>query len=204
MSGRFQWQDVRTEYRGMLPTPRGDELRWLVNRERVRDSATGQIFTRAVMRSPGVVVIAPVLGDQRIALVRQYRYPVDAELWELPAGTLAGREENGRVVLLETPAACAARELTEETGFEAAALTLLAEWYAMPGGNDQRVYLFQATGLARRGQRLEEGEIIEEVRPFSAVELAAMIARGDIRDAKTLAGLLHILGRRPEGVRLAP
>jgi hypothetical protein len=74
----------------------------------------------------------------------------------------------------------------------------------MPGGNDQRVYLFVATGLARRAQHLDEGELIEEVRGFAAAELTEMIARGEIRDAKTLAGLLHVLGRRPGGVRLCP
>src|SRR5688500_15535117 len=108
----------------------------------MRDTVTGATFTRAIMRSPGVCVMAPVLDDERILLVRQYRYPIADELWELPAGTLAAREEGGRLIALETPAACAARELMEETGYEAARLAQLAEWYAMPGGNDLRVYLF--------------------------------------------------------------
>jgi ADP-ribose pyrophosphatase len=200
--GRIEWRDATTEYRGVLATRNGEELRWLVNRERMRDTVTGKTFTRAIMRSPGVCVMAPVLDDDRIMLVRQYRYPVADELWELPAGTLAAREEAGRVVALETPEACAARELVEETGYEAAHLARLAEWYAMPGGNDQRVYLFVATGLAPRAQHLDDGELIDEVRGFAAAELTEMIARGEIRDAKTLAGLLHVLGRRPGGVRL--
>jgi ADP-ribose pyrophosphatase len=202
--GRIEWRDVTTEYRDVLATRNGEELRWLVNRERMRDTVTGATFTRAIMRSPGVCVMAPVLDDERVVLVRQYRYPVGDELWELPAGTLAARDEGGRVITLETPEACAARELVEETGYEAAHLARLAEWYAMPGGNDLRVYLFLATGLVRRAQRLDEGELIEEVRAFSAAELTGMIARGEIRDAKTLAGLLHVLGRRPAGVRLSP
>ncbi len=204
MSGRFEWREVTTEYRDVLTTPHGDELRWMVNRERMRDTTTGETITRAIMRSPGVAVIVPVLPDDRIVLVRQYRYPIGGELWELPAGTLGARAEGGRVVPLETPETCAARELTEETGYEAGALVRLAEWYAMPGGNDQRVYLFVATGLSRREQRLDDGEFIEEVRAFAAGELTEMIARGDIRDAKTLAGLFHVLGRRPGGVRIAP
>jgi ADP-ribose pyrophosphatase len=204
MSGRFEWREVTTEYRDVLTTPHGDELRWMVNRERMRDTTTGKMITRAIMRSPGVCVIVPSLPDGRIMLVRQYRYPIGGELWELPAGTLGAREEGGRVIPLETPETCAARELTEETGYEAAELTKLAEWYAMPGGNDQRVYLFVAIGLRRREQRLDDGEFIEEVRAFAAHELTQMIARGEIRDAKTLAGLLHVLGRRPGGVRLYP
>jgi ADP-ribose pyrophosphatase len=201
---RFQWREVTTEYRDVLATPHGDELRWLVNRESLHDTATGAIITRSVMRSPGVCVMAPVLPDGRIVLVRQFRHPVGAELWELPAGTLDAREDNGRVVPTETPESCAARELAEETGYEAGALAKLAEWYAMPGGNDLRVHLFVATDLRRGQQRLDEGELIEEVRPFAPDELTAMIARGDIRDAKTLVSLLHVLGRRPGGVHIAP
>ena len=202
MSGRFEWSEVTTEYRDVLASPRGDELRWLVNRERMRDRLTGQTVTRLIMRSPGVCVMVPILPDDRIVMVRQYRFAVGGELWELPAGTLAAREEGGRAVPSETPEACAARELGEETGYEAAELTRIAEWYAMPGGNDQRVYLFTATGLVPRQQCLDDGEVIEEVRAFTAAELEAMIARGEIRDAKTLAGLLHALGRRPSGIRL--
>jgi ADP-ribose pyrophosphatase len=202
MSGRFEWHDVTTEYRDVLSSPHGDELRWLVNRERMRDTVTGVTITRSIMRSPGVCVMVPILPDDRILLVRQYRFPVGGELWELPAGTVAGREEHGRAVPTETPEACAARELVEETGYEAAEVTRIAEWYAMPGGNDLRVYLFIARGLVARAQRLDEGEVIEEVRAFSALDLTAMIARGEIQDAKTLAGLLHTLGRRPGGIHL--
>jgi ADP-ribose pyrophosphatase len=202
MSGRFEWHEVTTEYRDVLSSPHGDELRWLVNRERMRDTVTGAMVTRSIMRSPGVCVMVPILPDDRILLVRQYRFPVGGELWELPAGTLEGREEGGRAVPSETPEACAARELVEETGYEAGELVRIAEWYAMPGGNDLRVYLFAARGLVRRAQRLDDGEIIVEVRAFSAPELEAMIARAEIQDAKTLAGLLHSLGRRPSGIRL--
>jgi hypothetical protein len=54
MSGRFEWREVTTEYRDVLSSPRGDELRWLVNRERMRDTVTGATVTRSIMRSPGV------------------------------------------------------------------------------------------------------------------------------------------------------
>jgi ADP-ribose pyrophosphatase len=200
---RFQWREVTTEYRDVLSSPRGDELRWLVNRERIHDTATGRTLTRSIIRHPGVCVIAPILADERIVLVRQYRYPVGAELWELPAGTLGAREDGGRVRATETPEAAAARELLEETGYEAGRLEKMAEWHAMPGGNDQRVHLFFARELVRRGQALDEGEAIDEVRAFAPEDLEAMIARGEICDAKTLCGLFHALARRPASVRIA-
>src|SRR5262245_25841508 len=120
MSARFTWLEVKTEFRDVLASAHGEELRWLVNRETIRDTATGQTVTRAIIRHPGICVMVPFLAEDRIVLIRQYRYPVDGDLWELPAGTLSGREGRGRVTAAETPAACAARELREETGYDAA------------------------------------------------------------------------------------
>jgi ADP-ribose pyrophosphatase len=159
--------------------------------------------TRSIIRHPGVAVMVPVLDDGRILLVRQFRYPIGAELWELPAGTLAAREDGGRAVATESPEAAAARELVEETGYEAGRIEKVAEWHAMPGGNDLRVHLFVMRDLARRAQALDRGEVIDEVRPFAPAALEAMIARGDVRDAKTLVGLFLVLARRPGGVRIA-
>ena len=68
--GRIEWREVTTEYRGVLATRDGEELRWLVNRERMRDTVTGETFTRAIMRSPGVCVMVPVLDDDRITPLR--------------------------------------------------------------------------------------------------------------------------------------
>ena len=122
----------------------------------------------------------------------------------MPAGTLDAREENGRVAPTETPEAVPRAMLAEETGYAAGALAKIAEWYAMPGGNDLRVHLFVATDLRRGQQHLDDGELIEEVRPLRRTSCTVMVARGDIRDAKTLVSILHVLGRRPEGVRIAP
>ncbi len=134
MSDRFEWREVSTQYRDVLVSARGAELRWVVNLERIHDRVTGETLTRSIIRHPGVCVMVPILADGRILLVRQFRYPIGAELWELPAGTLNAREEAGRVIATETPEAAAARELLEETGYEAARLENVAEWHAMPGG----------------------------------------------------------------------
>jgi len=202
MTRRFEWLAVETWYRDVRTSPRGDELRLLVNRETIRDAATGEVRTRSIFRHPGICVMVPFVAEDRILLVRQYRHSIDAELWELPAGTISCREETGRVIPTETPVACAARELLEETGYEATELTKVAECHAMPGGSDELVHVFVARGLIRRQQALDVGEVIEEVRAFSSAELESMIARGEIHDAKTLVGLLHALGRRPGGVRI--
>ena len=154
--------------------------------------------------SGGMAIALDALGETYMQLAAEHG--IDPGLMHrvavMAAGTLDAREENGRVVPTETPEACARRELAEETGYEAGALAKVAEWYAMPGGNDLRVHLFVATDLRRGQQRLDEGELIDEVRPFAPDELIAMVARGDIRDAKTLVSILHVLGRRREGVRI--
>src|SRR5262249_29925976 len=103
MSDQFVWQEVETKYRETRKTKHGEELRWLVNREKILNKATGRIAARGAIRHPGVCVIAPFVDDDHIALMRQYRYVADGELWELPAGTPNGREENQRMIATETP-----------------------------------------------------------------------------------------------------
>src|SRR5215813_6711454 len=201
MSDQFEWQEVETEYRETRKTKHGEELRWLVNREKILNKATGKTTTRGTIRHPGICVIAPFVDGDHIALMRQYRYAADDELWELPAGTLNGREENQRMIATETPEACAERELSEETGYEADVMEKVCECYAMPGSSDEVIHVFFARGLKRHEQSLDEDEIINEIRAFSLSELDEMIERGEIRDAKTLVGLFYALRRRPYGGR---
>jgi ADP-ribose pyrophosphatase len=202
MSDQFEWQEVETEYRETRRTKHGEELRWLVNREKILNMATGKTTTRGTIRHPGICVIAPFVDDDHITLMRQYRYAADRELWELPAGTLNGREVNQRMIPTETPEECAARELSEETGYEAEAMEKVCECYAMPGASDEIIHVFFARGLKRHEQSLDDDEIINEIRAFSLDALERMIARGEIRDAKTLVGLFYALSQRPGGLQI--
>src|SRR5262245_55531760 len=149
MGNQFELLEVKTVYRETRQTKHGEELRWLVNREKILNKATGKTTTRGMIRHPGICVIAPFVDDDHIALMRQYRYAAEGELWELPAGTLNGREENQRMIATETPEACAARELSEETGYEAEALEKVCECYAMPGSSGEVLRLFFARELNR-------------------------------------------------------
>ncbi len=196
MDMEFEWIDEKVEFREIRDSKHGDELRWLVNRETVRNRQTGQTVTRATLRHPGICVMVPIAGDGRILLMRQYRYAVDQALWELPAGTLEGREDDGRMVAVETPEECARRELLEETGYEASKIEKAGECYAMPGMSDELIHVFFASDLIEREQSLDIGEVIYEIRPFSIDELKRMIATGEIRDAKTLIGLFLAFSAR--------
>jgi ADP-ribose pyrophosphatase len=196
MTPHFKWIDVTTEYREARPSKHGEELRWIVTRETILNTATGETVVRGTIRHPGICVIVPFVDDDRILLMHQYRYAADEQLWELPAGLLQGRLEGTRVVPAETPEACAARELLEETGYRAGQLERVCECYAMPGSSDQRIYVFLARQLVQGEQSLDIGEVIEEVRPHHVSDIDRMIERAEIRDAKTLIGLFYAR-RRP-------
>jgi ADP-ribose pyrophosphatase len=133
-----------------------------------------------VVRQPGSVATLPVHEDGRVVLVRQYRYPVDARVWELPAG----RRDAG-----ERPEDGAGRELEEEVGLRARALEPLLVFWTTPGFCDEVMHLFRATGLEPVPPRPDEDEDIEVAR-FTLAEARAMMTRGEIREAKTVVALL--------------
>jgi ADP-ribose pyrophosphatase len=144
---------------------------------------------REVVRHRGSVAALPVLDDGRIVLVRQYRHAVAQHVWELPAGRL----DPG-----EPPEIGARRELEEEVGLRAGVLERLLVFYTTPGFCDEVMHLYRATRLAEVPARPEHDERLE-VRTLSLEEARAMIARGEIREGKTLVALLLEGERRRAG-----
>lgn len=133
-----------------------------------------------VLRHPGAVAVVPFLDETTILMVHQYRHALGDYIWEIPAGTIDAGEE---------PLACAGRELIEETGFRGSHFTRLGEIYTAPGYSDERLHLFMAYDLKPDVQSLEPDEVLH-VKQTSFADALAMIDSGDIRDAKTIAGLL--------------
>lgn len=150
------------------------ERRWLVRRD-------GGTEARELVVHPGSVVILPILDDGRIVMIRNVRFSVERTLWELPAGT---RDPNEPVL------SCAARELEEETGYRAAGLVPLLEFYPAPGLSNERMHAFVATGLTAVAQQLDPTEQID-VCPLEQVEVLRMLRAGEIEDAKSIAVLLY-------------
>lgn len=144
----------------------------------------GLTADREVVVHPGSVVVLPHLDDGRIVLVRQFRYAVGKSLWELVAG---GLEAN------ETPLEAAGRELREETGYEAGSLRPLFSFYPTPGFVSERMHLVEASDLVRSRASPDADERIRVGR-FTREHLLNMLRQHRIEDAKTLVGLLWLLG----------
>jgi len=161
------------------------------------ERADGRRARREVAGHPGAVAVVALDPEGRVLLVRQYRHPAGRVLLEIPAGTLDRDPATGAT---EDPDDAARRELEEETGYRAATWERLADFWTAPGFATERMFLYLATDLAAAGEgRLgpDEDEELEVVRlPWR--EAVAAAERGEVRDAKSLVGLLW-LARRMEG-----
>jgi len=147
--------------------------------------ASGRETTREVVERGDAVVIVPFDAQGRVLLIRQYRYAVGRSLLEVPAGVL----KEG-----ETPEDCARRELQEETGFLARSLERRGGFYSAPGFCTEYLHLFVARDLVPSRLYAEDTSDITVV-PVAASEIPHLIASGQIQDAKSVAGLLRVLGR---------
>ena len=162
-------------------------------RDEVRHES-GYDSVREVVQHDGGAVVAAVFPDLDVLLIRQFRYPIQDTIYELPAGKLNPGED---------PAACASRELIEETGWRASELQPLVSMLTTPGFCSEVLHLFLAQDLHEDRQRLEEGEESIEIERVQLSEALRMCSDGRIVDGKTITGLFLAatrLGVVPAGV----
>jgi nudix-type nucleoside diphosphatase (YffH/AdpP family) len=164
---------------------------WFVLRKatfdfQARDGSWSRQSREAYDRGNGAVIL---LGDRAagtVILTRQFRWPAyvnghpDGMLIEAPAGLLDG----------DAPAAAIRREVAEETGVEIGAVVPLFEVYMSPGSVTERLHFFAASYDSARGVPAAAGVVAEgediEVLELTLADALAMVARGEIADAKTI------------------
>jgi ADP-ribose pyrophosphatase len=150
-----------------------------LNLEQVR-LPNGRVAELEIAHHPGGAAVVALDDDGRVCLLRQFRHAAGGWLTELPAGKLDGGEP---------PLECAQRELAEEAGVTARRWDKLGECFSSPGVLTEVIHLFLARGLLPADAHPEEHEVFETswVPLDEAVDLAA---RGQLRDAKSVVGLL--------------
>ena len=146
----------------------------------------GQEVHYVYFNYPESVAILPVLDNGNVILVKQFRYAIKKESWEIPAGS---------VLHNENPEDAARRELLEETGFECGELKLRLSFFPSNAMSNEKIHIFIAKNMKKVG-KIEREEPIEkqiEIGIFSINKLKEMIINEQITDAATIIAILHHL-----------
>jgi 8-oxo-dGTP pyrophosphatase MutT (NUDIX family) len=153
----------------------------------------GHDIAREFVRHPGAVVILAMDEDERVLVIKQYRHPVRAREWELPAGLLD--------VVNEPLLAAAQRELAEEADLVADRWSVLSDLRTSPGGSDEFVRVFLARGLSAAHEIFdrEEEEADMELRWVSLEEIIEAIFEGRVSNALLVNGALAAFAARSRG-----
>jgi ADP-ribose pyrophosphatase len=154
-----------------------------IDRDRVA-MPNGRVVTVDVVRHSKSVVVAPIPEPGKVILIRQYRYPINRFLWEVPAGSVDSGEQ---------PEQAARRECHEEIGLVPTTVVRLTALYPTPGYCDEEMIFFRASGLEQPAEpaHVDEDEDIE-VRTVELREAREMVRRGEIVDMKTVLALTLI------------
>ena len=141
----------------------------------------GQPAERELIRHVGAVCVITITDDGCAVMERQYRYPVDRVLLEIPAGKLDSKSEDHE--------AASRRELEEETGYRAKELIPLGMFYPACAYSDETIWMYLAKGLERGERHLDADEFLDvELIPLK--ELVKQVLAGEIPDAKTQIAIL--------------
>lgn len=142
----------------------------------------GKKAFREIIRHGGAVCIVALDENDNVVIERQYRYPYNKIITEIPAG----KKEKDEDVLL-----CAKRELSEETGISASQWEYLGEYYPSVAISDEVIHMYAARNLTYRETHPDEDEFIQ-IDKINIKELVDMIMHGEIADGKTQTAVLKV------------
>lgn len=153
----------------------------------------GQAVTRDYVDHPGAVAVLAMDERDRVLLIRQYRHPVRARLWEIPAGLL---DVDG-----ESPCHAARRELAEEADLDAATWSVLADYYTSPGGSDEAIRIFLATGISERDVRFDRREEEADIEKMwvSLDDAVDAVRDRSVQNPSLVTGVLSAFVERQRG-----
>ncbi len=151
-----------------------------VQRDTVR-LPNGSEAIREVIRHIGAVCVIPVLENGDVIMERQYRYPLDRIILEIPAGKLDAANEN-RLSAIQ-------RELREETGYTADEWTEIGDFHPAPAYSDEYITMYMARKLRKGDRHLDEDEFLD-VCTVPLKNLVEDVMAGRISDAKTQVCIL--------------
>ena len=144
------------------------------------ETVGGESVRDIVEHSGGSIMVA-VTDEGKVLMVRQYRKAFEKALLELPAG----KRDPG-----EVPEVTAARELREETGYTASSVKPLVSYYPTCGYSNEDLYIYICRGLTPGKTDWDDTECLD-VLEYDVDELMDMIMRNEIKDSKTIIGLLY-------------
>jgi ADP-ribose pyrophosphatase len=156
---------------------KGEIVRLFVDKVKLPNN---KIAVREKVTHPGAVGIVPINKEGKIILVKQFRYPLNNVLMEIPAGKLGKNE---------APLNCARRELREEIGATGGELIHLTTFYTSPGFCDEILYLYLVIDFEKKENNLDDDEFLKVVE-LKMKDALSYIENGKLKDAKTIIGIL--------------
>ena len=142
-----------------------------------------KVAIREYIDHPGAVTVLPILDEQRIVLVKQYRYPVGKITYELPAGKLDKHKT-------ESLKSCVLRELEEETGYKSKTVHRMLSFWPTPAFGNEIIHIFVATNLFLGKKNPDEDEFLH-TKIITFNKALQWVKKGKIKDSKSVIGILY-------------
>lgn len=143
----------------------------------------GKTTKREVIEHNGAVCVVPITDDNTVYMVRQFRYPFNETILEVPAGKLDSKDEKWEDAAI--------RELKEETGMQTDDLVYIGDYRPSVAFLTEVIHMYVAKGLHKGKQNLDDDEFLE-VEKYPLQKLVDMVMSGEITDGKTIAAILKV------------